>query len=247
MPSDLAPRPDGFMGLFMKKCWHILKEDFVKLVREFYDGKCNLECLNTSLIALIPKKDGAECISDFRHISLIHAIAKILTKVLATRLAPYMDNLVSSAQSAFIKKRSIHDNFTYVRNLARKLHRNRTPTLLFKLDIKKAFDSVRWDFLMDLLRHLGFPSRFRDWVSALLSTATSRVLVNGVPGTPTLNRRGFRQGGSLSRMLFILMMEPLHRLFKVASEGPLRPPSTQWSASKDVYLCWQCYELSHAG
>ena len=60
-----------------------------------------------------------------------------------------MNELVSNAQSAFIKKRSIHDNFMYVRNLARKLHKSKTPTLLFKLDIRKAFDSVRWEFIIE--------------------------------------------------------------------------------------------------
>jgi retron-type reverse transcriptase len=117
----------------------------------------NLHWLNSANIALIPKKDGAEDIFDFRPISLIHAIAKFIYKMMASRLAPHMDNLVSNAQSAFRKKRSIHDNFLYVRYLARKLHKTKKPTLLFKLDIKKAFDTVQWDYLMDLLQHFCFP------------------------------------------------------------------------------------------
>ena len=65
MPSDRAPGPDGFTGLFLKKCWNILKPDFMKLVKEFYEGKCDLECLNTSLITLIPKKLSPEYVGDF--------------------------------------------------------------------------------------------------------------------------------------------------------------------------------------
>ena len=57
------------------------------------------------------KKDGAEAIADFRPISLIHSFAKIIAKVMAMRLAPHMNRLISKSQSAFIKKRSIHDNF----------------------------------------------------------------------------------------------------------------------------------------
>jgi hypothetical protein len=68
--------------------------------------------------------------------------------MIATRLAPHMNKLFSHAQSAFIKKRSIHDNFLYARNLARKIHKSNTPTLLFKLDMKKAFDLVRLDYMM---------------------------------------------------------------------------------------------------
>ena len=131
---------------------------------------------------------------------------------MATRRTPHMHKLVSNAQSAFIKKRSIHDNFMYVRNLARRFQRTNTPTLLFKLDIKKAFDSVRWDYLMDLLRHHGFPSRFRDWISALLSSASSRVLLNGIAGDPIRHGRGLRQGDLLSPLLFVLVIDALHHI-----------------------------------
>jgi hypothetical protein len=72
--------------------------------------------------------------------------------MLAIQLGPFMDELVSNAQSAFIKKRSIHDNFLYVKNLATRFHKRKTPTLHFKLDIRKAFDSVQWKYLVDLLQ-----------------------------------------------------------------------------------------------
>ena len=163
LPSDKAPGSDGYSGAFFKECWEIIKDDVLLATNHFSNLRStNLNWLNSANIALILKKDGAECISNFRPISLIHAIAKIIAKMMANFLAPRMHDLVSNAQSAFIKKRSIHDNFLFVRDLARKFHRNRSPTLLFKLDIKKAFDSVRWDFLMDLLKHLRFLDRFHD-------------------------------------------------------------------------------------
>lgn len=86
MPPDRAPGPDGFSGLFLEKCWPILKEDFMQLVQEFYEGRCNLECLNTSLITLIPKKPSPEVVGDFRPISLTNTCLKFLTKLLANRL-----------------------------------------------------------------------------------------------------------------------------------------------------------------
>jgi len=70
-----------------------------------------------------------------------------------------MDELIAPCQSAFIKGRSIQDTFLYVRNIARHFHRNKMPTLLMKLDISKAFDLVRWDYLLDLLLRRGFPTR----------------------------------------------------------------------------------------
>jgi hypothetical protein len=65
----------------------------------------------------------------------------LVSKALATHLSPFMDDLVSKAQSAFIKKRSIHDNFFYIRNLATRFHKSKTPDLLFKLDIRKVINS----------------------------------------------------------------------------------------------------------
>ena len=71
----------------------------------------NFDLLNTANIILLPKKVGAEKISDYRPISLIHSVVKLFTKMLALRLAPAMKDIISKSQSAFIKGRSIHDNF----------------------------------------------------------------------------------------------------------------------------------------
>ena len=154
----------------------------------------NLHWLNSANIVLIPKKEGAEEITDYRPISLIHGVSKIVAKILSRRLAPHMNDIVSQAQSAFIKKRSIHDNFMFVRNYARWLHRRKKATLLFKLDIRKAFDHVIWDYILELLQQLGFPPRFRDWLAAIFSTSSSRVLLNVIPGGPIVHGRGLRQG-----------------------------------------------------
>jgi hypothetical protein len=157
-------------------------------------------------------------ISDFRPISLIHAIAKIITKMLALQLQLHMNDLVSNSQSAFIKSRAIHENFMYVRNLARRFHTSRTSSLLLKLDISKAFDSVRWDYLLDLLRRRGFSLRWRGWVSTLLCLASSRVLLNGAPREDIQHGRGLWQGDPLLPLLFVLAIDPLQDLLRIATE-----------------------------
>lgn len=140
MPTNKAPGPDGFMGTFYKACWNIIKHDFMAVLHSIHGNRCTyVPMINTANVVLIPKKEGAETISDYRPISLVHGLRKIVSKILAFRLAPRMHDLFSTNQSAFICGRSIHDNFLYVRNLARRYHRNKIPMLLFKLDISKAF------------------------------------------------------------------------------------------------------------
>lgn len=81
MLSDKAPGPDGFTGAFFKKCWNIIKYDFMRVIHLFDSvHTTNLHWLNSVNVVLLPKKEGAEGISDYRPISLIHAIAKIMQR-----------------------------------------------------------------------------------------------------------------------------------------------------------------------
>ena len=108
------------------------------------------------------------------------------------------------------------------------MHKEKTPGFFLKLDIAKAFDTVSWPYLLELLDHLGFGPRWRRWICSLLSSASSRILLNGKPGPAIRHARGLRQGDPISPMLFILAIDPLHHLFRLAAEeGLLRPIRTR--------------------
>jgi hypothetical protein len=112
--------------------------------------------LNRALITLLPKKQDAAYVHDYRPISLVHCVAKLLAKTMSCRLAPVLPTVVSPNQSAFIKGRAIDDNFMLVQQLAKSFHLAKAPTVLLKLDIARAFDTVSWPFIIEVLQHLGF-------------------------------------------------------------------------------------------
>jgi hypothetical protein len=109
LPSDKSPGLDGFNNEFLKKCWHIIKDDFYDLCEAFFAEDVCLRRINGSFITLIPKVDNLVRINDYRHISLLNSSVKIITKLLANRLQPLITKLIHQNQYGFIKSRSIQD------------------------------------------------------------------------------------------------------------------------------------------
>jgi len=135
-----------------------------------------------------------------------------------------MNELVSQAQNAFIKKRCIHDNFLYVQRVIQFLHKKKQPALFIKLDISKAFDSIGWQYLLDVLTALGFSTKWCKWISSILGSSSSRILINGRPSQNIKHAKGLRQGDPLSPLLFIIAIDPLQRIIEqVAQQGLLQP------------------------
>lgn len=175
-------------------------------------------------MVLLHQTDAPAELKDYRPISLIHSIGKLFAKGLAVRLAPRMSKIVMDNQSAFIKGRRIHENFRTVQLAYRWFHARRCPMILLKVDLAKAFDTVAWPFMLEVLDHIGFPLRWRDWLSAMLGSASTKVLVNGRPGRRICHARGLRQGDPLSPLLFVIVMEVLNAMIaKADRRGVLTP------------------------
>jgi hypothetical protein len=167
-PTNKSPGPHGYIGAFYKHFWDIIKEDLTADIREIFDLRARCwNLLNSTNVALIPKKESAQTISDYHPISVMHSVTKLLGKILATRLSPHLDSLVSPSQSVFIKGRSIQDNFQYIQGAVQCFHRSKNPMLPVKLDIAKAFDSIRWEYMLELMEQLGFGQRWRNIMTLL--------------------------------------------------------------------------------
>ena len=96
MNGDKAPGPDGFTVAFWQACWDFAKEEIVELFKEFFDQKSLAKSLNATFLVIIPKKGGVEDLGEFRPISLLGGLYKLMAKVLANRLRMVLDKVVSA-------------------------------------------------------------------------------------------------------------------------------------------------------
>ena len=123
-----------------------------------------------------------------------------------------------------------------VQHTTKFLHQQKQARILLKLDITKAFDSVSWPFLLEVMQNLGFGPIWCDIVSGLLATSSTQILLNGSPGDRIEHRRGLRQGDPLSPMLFILVMDVLYHMVKKASEEGLLQPLSRRALQHRISL-----------
>ena len=185
---------------FYQKSWHIIKNDVMAVLMKLYvgDGR-GFGKLNQAHIMLIPKKPEAEEVGDFRPISLTHSAAKLFAKMLANHARRRMKEIMESNQSAFICGRHLHDNFLLVRQVARKIYARKEVGVFLKLDISRAFDSLAWPLLFEVMRRKGFGNKWCQCIAILLRTASTKVIVNGVPGRSFVHVKGLRQGDQFRR------------------------------------------------
>ncbi|MFS7997684.1 putative RNA-directed DNA polymerase [Helianthus anomalus] len=216
--GDRAPGPDGFNFSFLKRCWDGLQNNFIRLFEDFYMQPSLSTRCSSSFIALIPKVKDPMRPSDFRPISLIGCINKVLSKVLVNRLKKVIGKLISMEQSAFLAGRNIVDGPLMLNEVLAWMKQAKRVGGMFKVDIQKAYDSLSWSFLVSILEQMGFPTRWCEWIMALLKSARASVLVNGSPTMEFVCSRGLRQGDPLSPFLFLIAMEALSGMMKKASD-----------------------------
>ncbi|GJU96960.1 putative RNA-directed DNA polymerase, eukaryota, reverse transcriptase zinc-binding domain protein, partial [Tanacetum coccineum] len=151
--NSKAPGPDGFNFKFIKTFWDIIKFEFQECIKNFEtSGRLTNGC-NPSFI--------------------------VISKILANRLARVIDTVISPNQAAFIAGRQILNGIMVANEIIRMASIEDSKLLLFKVDFEKAFDSVNWSFLLDIMRQMGFDLKWGSWISSCLSSASISILVNG--------------------------------------------------------------------
>ncbi|GKA52519.1 RNA-directed DNA polymerase, eukaryota [Tanacetum coccineum] len=184
--------------------------DMCVAVEWFFRHNSFAKGCNASFITLIPKSQDPKTVSDFRPISLIESLYKVVTKIIAIRLSSVISDLISDVQTAFLPNRQILDGPFIINELLSWCRHKKQQAMVFKVDFAKAYDSVRWDYLDDVLFSFGFGVKWRSWIKGSLISGMASVLVNGSPTSEFQFHCGLKQGDPLAPYLFILVMESLH-------------------------------------
>ncbi|KAK4383266.1 putative ribonuclease H protein [Sesamum angolense] len=168
-----------------------------------------LKQVNTTILALIPKVRAPSTVSDFRPISCCNVLYKVITKIIVQRLRLVLDKLISPSQNAFVPGRSIGDNILLAQELFTGYNRQGLPMrCALKVDLRKAYDTVEWDFLSAVLQCLDFRAPLLDGLRSVSLLLCSRFASMGTL-TVSLRVPGVKTRGSDVPFLFVLIMEVL--------------------------------------
>ena len=159
--NDKAPGIDGYNDFFFKHTWQIIKGDIIEAVKSFFTtGKLH-KAFNCTLVSLIPKAQNPETVKEYRTIACCTVVYKIISKVLTNRLHGVIQSVISDSQAGFIPGRKISDNILLAHKMVKAYTRKHiSPRCMLKVDLQKAYDSVEWAFLEQVMYGLGFPERF---------------------------------------------------------------------------------------
>jgi hypothetical protein len=196
------------------------------MFRSFFNAELPLFRLNYGTIILLPKKENAVQIQQYRSICLLNVLFKIFTKVATNRIALIADKIVRPTQTAFIPGRHILEGVVILHETIHELQRKKMDGVLLKLDFEKAYDKVKWSFLQQTLRIKGFDPKWCDWIKNFVEKGSVGIRVNNDIGHYFQTRKGLRQGDPLSPILFNIIADML-AIYRKSQRGW----SSRWTYS----------------
>lgn len=220
--KDKSPGPDGWTVEFFIQFFDLVVSDLLELVEDSKLHDKITGALNSTFLTFILKETNPSTFGDYRPIALCNLCYRLITKTIANRIKPILLRALCGEHLGFLKGRQILDTIGTTHECLHSIKTKKSKALILKLDLKKAFDCLDWDFLRLILIKSGFSLDSIKWIMCGVTTANFSVLVNGEPSSFFRSGRGLRQGCPLSPLLFILVMEGLSLLLKESqSEGKI--------------------------
>ena len=206
--SDASPGSSGFTGGFYKFFWRNLKKFIIDSLNFSYDSGSLSITQKLGIIILLPKPNkDKKLLTNWRPISLLNQIYKILSGALAERLKPVLPKIIHNDQKGFVKGRFIGECIRNTYDIIEYTKDKKKAAMLLLIDFEKAFDSISHSFIIKTLHFFGFGYSFIKWINLLLNDVSSCINHCGNITERFKVGRSCRQGDPISPYLFILCIE----------------------------------------
>lgn len=193
LPNGKAPGPDGYHAEFYRTYWSVLGPGLLSALQAFHIKPELPSSWGSTYLCFIPKCENPSMVKHYHPIALCNVLYRLLVKVLDNRLSRFIPHLIGVEQSAFIKGRNIKDNILLMVAHSLSAHKRSKSTVLLKLDLEKAFDSVSWVAIKNVLLAMNFTLQWVDWIMACVSSPVFSCLLNGSNSAWFKSSRGIRQ------------------------------------------------------
>ncbi|KAL8143578.1 hypothetical protein V2J09_016610 [Rumex salicifolius] len=221
-----SPGPDGYPALFYQQNWSVVGPRVTDAILKYVNQGVSLDGIENALMVLLPKVPSPMQPAEFRPISLLNVVFKIMTKMMVFRLKSVLSTLIHPAQASFIPRRQIIDNVVIVQEVLHSMadRSGSRKWMMLKIDLAKAYDRISWPFLREMLCRAQLPAHLIKVIMNCQTKGRTEILWNGGKAGSFDSTRGIRQGDTLSPYLFVLCMELLSHIIRDAvNSGAWRP------------------------
>ena len=203
-----CPGLDGFSIEFYSKLLPELKYILHSLYLRIIDDQELHTSAKEGIISLLekPNKDQLK-IENLRPLTLLCCDYKIFSKIISNHLQLVIDKLIHYDQSGFLRNRFIAQNLVDLTTVVQVAQKNQEDIVIAAVDFRKAYDSVEWPAMLEILKCFGFGEEIIKWIKICITGIKSYVINNGYLSDSIELSRGLRQGDPLSCLLFDLVIE----------------------------------------